>query len=193
MKFKLSATLFLVLAVEAMAHATPITYSISTYASGTLGASTFTDQLVTISYFGDTTGLTTVAGSIVNTGGISGVDVAGLGSALFTDSTEFFITGSANFAAIYDITASSVVGSFNGAFASYAGDTSLGPLVSLYYTLPSYSFGTTSGALVISSLTSTDNLGAFEADLAPVPEPSTLLFVGTGIAGVFSAIRKRLT
>lgn len=192
MKIRLIFVAFALCVVQTVAYATPITYTLTTYASGTLGASTFTDQLLTISYFGDTADLTAISGSIIDSSGVTGVDVAGLESAVFTDSTFFYITSGANLAGIYDTTASSTVGTFNGAFGTYAGDTSLGPLISLYYTLPTFDFSTTQGTLVISSLTNPDNIGVFQATLEPTPEPSSVLLLGTGAIGLLSSLRRHL-
>ena len=71
-----------------IAQAAPITYTLTTTASGTLGASTFTNTTVTVVVSGDTSGVTAGSGSssgtLVNSGKAS-VTIGGLGTATFTD------------------------------------------------------------------------------------------------------------
>src|SRR5581483_4112687 len=70
-------------------RANPITYTISSMVSGTLGASSFTDALVTLTLTGDTANITPGPAPFtdvdVNTGAAT-VNVAGIGTASFTDS-----------------------------------------------------------------------------------------------------------
>ncbi len=69
-------------------QAAPITYTLTTTASGTLGASTFTNATVTVTLSGDTSGI--AVGPAPNTNflvnpGNASVTIGGLGTATFTD------------------------------------------------------------------------------------------------------------
>ena len=73
----------------AQVHADPITYTISSDVSGTLGGMSFTDVLVTITLIGDTANV--VPGpvpftDVVENTGTATVNVSGIGTATFTDS-----------------------------------------------------------------------------------------------------------
>ena len=71
--------------------ASPITYSITTTATGTLGASIFTNASITLTLTGNTSGVTAGPGqlsvALINPGTAT-VTIGGLGSATITDSVE---------------------------------------------------------------------------------------------------------
>ncbi len=83
-------------------QAAPITYSLSTTASGRLGASTFTNALVTVTLTGDTSNITSDPGPIDVTDrlpsgwlanpGTATVSISGLGTATFTGSMVMLST-----------------------------------------------------------------------------------------------------
>src|SRR5262245_19513575 len=73
------------LGVAYQAHATPITYREMITGTGTLGSSAFTNTVVTVSFFGDTSNVLGVGGLASTTVGTAAVDVFGLGIATFTD------------------------------------------------------------------------------------------------------------
>src|SRR3977135_3128278 len=68
-----------------LVQATPITYTEQAVATGRLGASAFTDALVTLSLTTDTSAVTGPPGFSNVSGGTPPVNVAGLGTATFTD------------------------------------------------------------------------------------------------------------
>ncbi len=79
----------------AQLQASPITYTLSSDASGTLGGMSFTDALVTITLIGDTANV--VPGpvpftDVVENTGTATVDVSGIGTATFTDSVGIIDT-----------------------------------------------------------------------------------------------------
>ncbi len=84
-----------VLCSGAVAQAGPITYSLTATASGTLGGSSFTNALVTVTLSGDTANV--VPGpapytDIVTNSGTATVSVAGLGIGIFTDTIVILST-----------------------------------------------------------------------------------------------------
>src|SRR5262245_28833802 len=67
-------------------QASPIYYSDSATASGSLGTSSFTDALVHLEYFGDTDNISVFGGiGVENAGGLARVSIEGVGTAVFTD------------------------------------------------------------------------------------------------------------
>jgi hypothetical protein len=77
------------------AQAAPITYSLTTTASGTLGASSFTNALVTVTLSGDTSNIMPGSGSITGflvNPGTATVGIAGVGTATFTGSIGILST-----------------------------------------------------------------------------------------------------
>src|SRR5579871_3156119 len=92
--------LFTILAVGlfcpiALVQATPITYLMTTTATGTLGGTPFTDALFTVTLAGDTSGVVSgpspFTAFLVNPGNAT-VNIAGLGAAAFTDQMVFAST-----------------------------------------------------------------------------------------------------
>jgi hypothetical protein len=181
-------TFLCVLILATTSHASPITYSIFTYASGVLNGSTFTNQLVTIRYFGDTAGLTTAGTSIIEPFGATGVDVQGLGSDLLTDSTFFFVDNATLTAGIYDSSTATSIDVIAPEFGTYSAAAALGPILGSFYSSPGASLATAHGSFTLSSYFP---VAGFEAQLAPVPEPSTLVLLLTGGPWLLTSLSRR--
>lgn len=85
----LAAAALVLVGAGTPAQADPITYTISSAVSGTLGGTPFTDALVTVTLTGDTADITPgpapYTDVVVNAGNAT-VDVSGIGIATFTDS-----------------------------------------------------------------------------------------------------------
>jgi uncharacterized protein (TIGR03437 family) len=98
-------------------QAAPITYTLTTTASGTLGASTFTNATVTVTFSGDTSGITpgtgSFTGALINTGTAS-VTIGGLGTATFTDPIVMVSTYNASIAALGGMSAVIVLDNATG-------------------------------------------------------------------------------
>ncbi len=98
-------------------QAAPITYTLTTTASGTLGASTFTNATVTVTLSGDTSGITpgtgSIAGALINAGTAS-VTIGGLGTATFTDPIVMASTYNAVFPALDNMNAVLVLDNASG-------------------------------------------------------------------------------
>jgi hypothetical protein len=186
-----------VLAWVTPARATPITYTEQLTGTGTIGGSTFTNALVTINLFGDTSTVSGSPGSFERDFGTATVTVFGFGTATFTDpqlwafDNPFGGSGSTPVAGISDITASLLIADTNNvAFATYDLRTSIGPLAGPVAINPGALFPTTMGNFALTSVSG--NTSTFSATTsAAVPEPATLTLITLGLTGLVTRYRRR--
>jgi len=123
-------------------HAAPITYTLSTTASGTLGGTSFTDALVTVTLTADTEnvvpGPTPFTGAVANYG-TAVVNVAGIGTGSFTGPVGIFSSlndpaslaffgGTPGVIMIDNTTDTGIIAELGSAFGTYDLRSSLGPL-----------------------------------------------------------------
>ena len=175
-----------------MARAEPITYTVEGIFSGTYGATPFTNLLVSISATADTADVDLIAP------GVFAVDV--------TDTTKVtveyfgteFVLGEV--VSVFDIqpdmTAGFVfgggeqVGTIRPEFASYDLSTAIGPVTGTAHNFGQVFF-TTLGALRLTRGTAPTTFTAMTA-AQPVPEPSSLILVGLGLASpALGKLRRR--
>ena len=120
-RFRAMTPLVLTIAGVAMSglltQAAPITYTLTTTASGTLGASTFTNATVTVTLSGDTSGITagtgSFSGALLNPGSAS-VTIGGLGTATFIDPIVMVSTYNASLQALQGMNAVIVLDNASG-------------------------------------------------------------------------------
>lgn len=177
------------------ALAVPITYTVSGYGSGVLGTNTFDHALVTVRFDSDTANTTIgMFASFSNVGGIGTLNVAGIGTASLTDPNtgayKASITNNPLYAGIatsgQTVAAVDISGHASWDFAS-----TFGPVSGGTWWAPYYVFGTTLGDFRWTGIDGNFTFQAVTTD-APVPEPASLLLLGTGIAGMVGrAWRKR--
>jgi hypothetical protein len=176
-----------ILLMVSMAGATTITYTESATATGTLGNQSFTRALVTLTLVGDTANVTGAPGFYSNAVGTFTVDIAGLGTSTFTDAMFVFDNQGAQAAGFGDQTAGgSVLDTFDSAFGPYDLMSAVGPITNSNFIRPDLTFNTTGGGLNI------QDAGAATFTATTVPEPGSLMLLGSGLAGFAGVIRRKL-
>jgi hypothetical protein len=181
-------------------EASPITYTLSTAASGTLGGSPFTNAAVTVTLTGDTAnvapGPVPFTDVLVNSGNAT-VDVSGIGTGAFTDSivivdtlTDISIFGVPAVLILDNTTGTGILLQTGSVFTTYDLRSSLGPL-SGAGGVASGSHNTPIFPTTIGDLTWTvgQSLGTSTFTAVDTPEPGTLGFFGAGL--VMVAWRRR--
>ena len=214
-----ASTLALVLiGFTTAAQADPITYQISSIASGTIGGTSFSNVLVTLTGAGNTANIVSLFGFAFAEPITTTVTIPGIGTATITDPTEIFSTAIPvvietgfpnvpyviigridNPPALDSLTGIGGVGS--AALLGYNLATPIGPITTspggIEFILPCSVPGhdpclsTTMGLLSFTSAISPTTQGTFSAALQPVPEPTSLFLLGSGVAAVFGRSRFR--
>ena len=157
-----------------------ITYTLETTASGSLGATTFTDATVVLTMTNNTTNVTTSGpGEFENVGTVT-VSVGGGSPVTFTDSTRVFSSQSVSTVGFEDLAVADILDSVSASFATYDLKTSIGPIVGSSEFDPSSSFATTGGAFVLTSAGD----ATFTAATTAIPEPSSWAMMLIGFAGL---------
>lgn len=185
-------------------QASPITYSLATTVTGTLGASSFTNAPVTVTLTGDTANVTPgpvpFTDVLVNSGSAT-VNVSGLGTATFTDS--IVIISTLNDIALFGVPAVLILDNTSGTgillqtgsiFSTYDLRGPLGPLSGTGGVASGSSitpiFPTTAGNLTW-AIGQPSGTSTFTA--VTTPEPGALVLLGSGLALVLARRRfKRL-
>jgi PEP-CTERM motif len=186
------AVLFVLVCGAVAAHADTITYTETATASGTLDGTGFTNALVTLMLTGDTTNVIDFGGGLFEMIGTTTVSVAGVGSDTFTDqvavvANQGLLPAAVGFGDV-QINAG-ILFTQNSGFSTFDLKTSIGPLsgpgegnfnVSL-------AFPTVGGTF---DMTSVGTVTFTAAESTAVPEPGSLLLLGTGLAGLLGMWKK---
>ena len=182
--FAAVATTTLALGFAAPAAASPIEYTETATGSGTLNSTAFTNDLITITAFGDTTGVITVVpapgGFFVNPGVVATVTVSGVGSDTLPNAVVFVFQGpplgpSAGFAD--SVQNAAILDTVDSAFSTYALNTAIGPITGPNFGQSSTATGS-GGSFQISSPP-----GLVNSTFTAVPGP----IAGAGLPGLILA------
>jgi PEP-CTERM motif len=181
-----------------IASAATITFTESTIATGSLGASSFVGSLVTLTATGDTSSVLSGTTSELFVAAVS-INVALLGeTASLTGTADVFSCRASLNACAFSPTAgitddsgvvADILDTVSGAFSTYDLTTSIGPVTVSSLINPPHSFGTELGLFQISSAGNATFTATLET---ATPEPGTAAFLGLGLAGLGALVcRKR--
>jgi hypothetical protein len=158
-----------------------ITYTETVQATGILGGSFFSNDLLTFTFVGDTTNVTGTPGGLYqNRVGTATVSVNGMTYTLTSPSevADDQMGGSASIGEGF-----AILGVQNTAFNAYDLTTSIGPITGSTLFMPGPSFATSGGSLSLFAVAQT---ATFQASV--IPEPASLLMMCLGIACVAAVL-----
>ncbi len=183
----------LVLCAGMSASASPITYTVSDTASGSLGGVAFTNALVTLNFYGNTSNVTGGGGFYTNSVGTGTVQIGSGPAVNFTDpNLEFFVNQtytSPTAAAGIGGSSGSILDVFSDVFKTYNGTTPIGPVVGAPFINAGSATATANGAFIINSAGSSATFLATAGTVTP--EPSSIALFGTGMLGILGVVRRR--
>jgi hypothetical protein len=182
------------------ANAVPISFTHEGIGSGTLGSTSFSDAEFTITAQGDTMNRSLISSPYIGfyiEHDSASIFIASLGTFDFITDTRTFVNntfGGVGFSRAGATGADLFDGPSNsGAFGSWDMLSSIGPITGSggleQWTSPYPDVITNAGVLVFKGGSSP---ATFQATIAPVPEPSTMLLLGSGLIGLVGYGRKKL-
>ncbi len=196
-----SAVLLFQAATPTISNAEPIIVTETVTGSGSLKGIGFTDELITITFRGNTDNQSSpTTGEYIITGGVTSVTVADTGSATLASGDKLLVYSDKNTnpdsAGVYDDSSNppaptTLLGTSSNAFENYDLTTSFGPTSGTAIFNSGLSAATAGGSTFNISSVSTQS--TFTAVV--VPEPSSVILAGSGFLGLagFRHVRRRGT
>jgi len=159
-----------------------ITYTETVIGTGTLGATPFTNALVTLTFIANTANIINSSpGIFQDTVGTGLISVAGVGNGTFTDQVEAVVNQGIPGAGLSDFTENLLMLWTNASvFATYNLASAIGPISSTaQINSVGFSYATSLGNL---SFASTSGNSTFTA--TTTPEPATEMLLSAGLLGL---------
>ncbi len=188
------------LLIEAsLAAASPVTFTETVSASGSLGSSSFTNSLVTLTATGDTSNVFAKGPGWFWLEGVPiSISIASLGTT--TSLTDVGVVGSCQpnscpssssaLGAFGDVTQDrDILDTLSAAFNNYSLTTSIGPVTGTNLINPSSGFNTSEGLFKITSA-GNPTFTAAVGSSTPEPDSGALLGLGLGAAIAFIKLRR---
>jgi len=179
-------------ALSLVAHATPLTFTESVTGSGSLG-SAFTNQLITLSATGDTSGIVTGVGlytlfiptATLTVNGFAPVTLTG-GVTVFSNSL-IQVAGFEGHSPTFD-----VLDTVSPAFASYTLLGAINATGSAQNSAAGTAFSTSGGSFILNSTSGSATFTAGAPVTGVTPEPGSIALLGTGMLALAGTVRRKL-
>jgi len=168
-----------------------ISFTDITTASGTIAATPFSDATITISGTANTASVTTFAGGFEIVDTFTSVSIGGLGTYDFTTAVGFFVNNTEDLVGFQRADDGDLIdGPNNAAFGTWDLNTSIGPIAGTGSVLQwtTSAVDTTGGQLILDNASPSVS---FAASVAPVPEPGTLMLLGTVLLGLGGSAKRK--
>lgn len=186
--FRWTTLVALATLLAAGATAAPVTYLFQGTATGTLGASSFTDELYTFTFLGDTSNFTLgFGGQYVPTTGTFAIANTGSGTVLSTQVNVFAVDGGVTFFSGSPLGGNIIA--YAGAYLASALTSSFGPVVATSAGTQLQTLATDLGGLTFTRMGAPNSFQSIVG--AEVPEPSTWALTILGIGFSLVVRRKR--
>jgi hypothetical protein len=172
-------------------YAGVITFTQTGVGSGTVGTNTFTNAAFTITDTGDTANRVSFSGGYIIDATSASIVISGVGTLNFLIGTETFVSNTNQEVGFSRSSGSDLYdGPDNAAFGTWDLLTSIGPISGSAYLMQwTLSPVNTSGGVLVFSDGSSPTV--FTATIQTAPEPSSLMLLGIGMAGIGMLTRQR--